>query len=100
MYAILVVWYLAGISPKNVDWDFKRFCNNQQVKAIEIPERFQGSAANYQDDIAIVILETVIAYNIYVRPVCMDFYVNLDRKQLQPGKLGKVSDACILTILN
>ena len=96
MYAILLVWYLAA--RKMLFKTLNAFVNNQQVKAIEIPERFQGGAANYQDDIAIVILETVIVYNIYARPVCLDFDVNFDRKQLQTGKLGKVSDACILTI--
>ncbi|XP_026746695.1 modular serine protease [Trichoplusia ni] len=61
------------------------------VKDLHIPPRFQGSAANFQEDIAIVILQTAFEYRTYVRPVCIDFEVNFDRRQLQPSKMGKVA---------
>ncbi|KAF9797964.1 hypothetical protein SFRURICE_019307 [Spodoptera frugiperda] len=65
--------------------------DSREVKEIKIPARFQGSAANFQDDIAILVLETPFVYQTYVRPVCLDFDVNFDRRQLQPNKLGKVA---------
>ncbi|CAD0206359.1 unnamed protein product [Chrysodeixis includens] len=61
------------------------------VRDVHIPARFQGSAANFQEDIAIVILQTAFVYKTYVRPVCLDFDVNFDRTQLQPPKMGKVA---------
>ncbi|KAF9414620.1 hypothetical protein HW555_007549, partial [Spodoptera exigua] len=84
--------YAVAIGKIYRPWANERDTDAQKsdVKEIKIPVRFQGSAANFQDDIAILILETAFVYQTYVRPVCLDFDVNFDRRQLQPGKLGKI----------
>ncbi|XP_050359445.1 modular serine protease-like [Nymphalis io] len=61
------------------------------VARIKVPSRFQGSAANFQDDIALVIVATPFTFEIYIRPVCVDFDVNFDRQQLTDRRLGKVA---------
>lgn len=86
MYAVAIgKIYRPWANPKDTD------AQKSEVKEIKIPARFQGSAANFQDDIAILVLETPFVYQTYVRPVCLDFDVNFDRRQLQPNKLGKVA---------
>ncbi|XP_047039337.1 modular serine protease-like [Helicoverpa zea] len=61
------------------------------VSEIRIPQRFQGNQANFQDDIALLVLETAFVYATYIRPVCLNFDINFDRAQLQPGVMGKVA---------
>ncbi|XP_049883274.1 modular serine protease-like [Pectinophora gossypiella] len=61
------------------------------VSDIKIPKRFQGAAANFQEDIAIIILVAAIQYQTFIRPVCVDFDVNFDRKQLTRDNIGKVA---------
>ncbi|KAJ8705494.1 hypothetical protein PYW08_012540 [Mythimna loreyi] len=75
--------------PWNNDGDMD--VQKSDVKEIKIPLRFQGSSANFQDDIAVLKLETPFVYKTYIRPVCLDFDINLDGRQLQPGNLGKVA---------
>lgn len=60
------------------------------MKEINIPSLFQGAAANFQEDIAILILVTPVVYQTYVRPVCLNFDTNFERRQLVENKLGKV----------
>ncbi|KAJ8705496.1 hypothetical protein PYW08_012542 [Mythimna loreyi] len=85
--------YAVAVGKIYRPWNNDRDVGAQKsdVKEIKIPVRFQGSAANFQDDIAIIIVETAFVYQTYVRPVCLDFDINFDRRQLQPGKLGKVA---------
>ncbi|CAH0730554.1 unnamed protein product, partial [Brenthis ino] len=61
------------------------------VAEIKIPSRFQGAAANFQDDIALVLVVTPFILQVFIRPVCIDFDVNFDRQQLHEGNLGKVA---------
>lgn len=61
-----------------------------QVKEINIPDRFLGEAGHFQADIALVILETPVVYNIYIRPVCLDLDEEFDRNQLQNSTSGTV----------
>ncbi|CAD0206360.1 unnamed protein product [Chrysodeixis includens] len=61
------------------------------VESIVIPDTFQGRTANFQSDIAILILKTIIVYQSHVRPVCVDFDFAFDRRQLQVGNKGKVA---------
>lgn len=61
-----------------------------QVKEIKIPSLFEGEAANFQEDIAVLTLTTPFNFTTFIRPVCLDFGANFDRLQLQHGKLGKV----------
>ncbi|KAI5632138.1 trypsin domain-containing protein [Phthorimaea operculella] len=61
------------------------------VKDILIPTRYQGAATNFQDNIAIVLLTRTIEYSTHVRPVCLDFDISFERRQLQGGRLGKVA---------
>lgn len=62
-----------------------------QVKEIKIPSLFQGERANFQDDIAILIMMTPFSYTTYIRPVCLNFNPSFENWQLQNRKLGKVS---------
>ncbi|KPJ15425.1 Putative vitellogenin receptor [Papilio machaon] len=80
-----------GLAFPELDKGIERFYLRGVVKDIKIPPRFQGAASNFQDDIALVILKTRIEYKYYVRPVCLDFDINFNRRQLQPNKLGKVA---------
>ncbi|XP_041968433.1 uncharacterized protein LOC121725497 [Aricia agestis] len=75
------------------DWDHPNDTDAQklEIRNILIPSRFRGSATNFQDDIALVILATAIRYEVFVRPVCLDFDNNLERQQLIVGKIGKVA---------
>ncbi|GBP75789.1 Transmembrane protease serine 12 [Eumeta japonica] len=61
------------------------------VNDIVIPKRFRGVQTNFQDDIAIVYLSKPFDFNEYVRPVCVDFDLKLDRTQLTAGNLGKIA---------
>ncbi|XP_063837033.1 modular serine protease-like [Ostrinia nubilalis] len=61
------------------------------VADIKLPPHFLGGATNYQEDIAILILKTTITYSIYVRPVCVDFGVLFEKRQLREQSLGKVA---------
>lgn len=72
-------------NPKDLD------VQKSDVRDIKIPIRFQGRTANFQEDIAIVILATRIEYRTYVRPACLDFDISFERQQLQDGKPGKVA---------
>ncbi|VVC87201.1 unnamed protein product, partial [Leptidea sinapis] len=64
---------------------------HSDVKDIKIPPLFQGAAANFQEDIAVVILVTIIQYKTFIRPVCLSFDYNFDKRQLSVGKMGKVA---------
>ncbi|PZC72580.1 hypothetical protein B5X24_HaOG210911 [Helicoverpa armigera] len=72
-------------NPKDVG------AQKSNVSEIRIPQRFQGNQANFQDDIALLVLETAFVYATYIRPVCLNFDINFDRAQLQPGIMGKVA---------
>ncbi|GBP36296.1 Limulus clotting factor C [Eumeta japonica] len=61
----------------------------KSVAEIKIPSRFRGVQTNFQDDIALLMLSTPFTYETYVRPVCINFDVQFDKRQLQPGHLGK-----------
>ncbi|KAJ8703768.1 hypothetical protein PYW07_013062 [Mythimna separata] len=49
------------------------------------------NAANFQEDIALLILTTPFVYHPSVRPVCLNFDLQFDKRQLQPGNFGKVA---------
>ncbi|CAK1556053.1 unnamed protein product [Leptosia nina] len=85
--------YAVAIGKLYRPWNDKMDKDSQKsdIKSIEIPTRFQGSAANFQEDIALLILTTAIEYKTYVRPVCLSFDYNFDKRQLSPGKLGKIA---------
>ncbi|XP_064075874.1 modular serine protease-like [Vanessa tameamea] len=61
------------------------------VANIVVPPHFRGAEANFQDDIALVVVATPFTYQVYIRPVCVDFDVNFDRTQLTDRSLGKVA---------
>ncbi|XP_037299095.1 clotting factor C [Manduca sexta] len=60
------------------------------VREIKIPPRYQGSAANFQDDIAVVILTKEFVIQLFVTPACVNFNPDLEEAQLREGELGKV----------
>lgn len=60
------------------------------MKEIKISPLFHGAEANFQEDIAIVVLVTPFVYKTYVRPVCLNFDTNFEERQLVPNQLGKV----------
>ncbi|XP_061725639.1 modular serine protease-like isoform X2 [Cydia pomonella] len=61
------------------------------VSGIKVSPYFRGIDNNFQSDIALVTLRTAMVFNNQVRPVCLDFSVTFDEKQLQPGNVGKVA---------
>ncbi|XP_045781547.1 modular serine protease-like [Maniola jurtina] len=61
------------------------------VAEIKLTPRYQGAAANYQDDIAIVLVVTPFVYQPSIRPVCINFDVLFDLQQMTPGTMGKVA---------
>lgn len=61
------------------------------VQEIKIPPRFRGMLTNFQDDIALVILASAVVYSPQVLPVCIDFEINFERRQLNAGSFGKVA---------
>lgn len=71
--------------------------NSFQVTKIKIEKLYNGVSANFQEDIAILILTTPIKYETYILPVCLDFNLNFESLQLQNGVLGKV---CFELIIN
>ncbi|GBP36284.1 Modular serine protease [Eumeta japonica] len=72
-------------NPRDVD------AQMSEVAEIKVPTSFRGAQNNYQSDIALVVLSTPIVYQTYVRPVCVDFDVYFNSRQLMPGRLGKVA---------
>ncbi|KAJ0169175.1 hypothetical protein K1T71_014916 [Dendrolimus kikuchii] len=49
------------------------YAQKSEVMDIKIPILYFGSSANYQNDIAVLKLVTAIAFNRFVRPICLDF---------------------------
>lgn len=74
-------------------WNNSRDVDVQKsdISEIKIPARFQGAAANFQEDIALVIVTSPFEFRTYVRPVCIDFDYNFSRRQLSVGAAGKVA---------
>ncbi|CAB3232237.1 unnamed protein product [Arctia plantaginis] len=75
---------------------YGRVCKNyvapgRLVKEIRIPALFHGAAANFQEDIALLILTNPFTYKTYVGPVCLNFDIVFDTLQLQQGNFGKVA---------
>ncbi|CAH2062410.1 unnamed protein product, partial [Iphiclides podalirius] len=85
--------YAVAVGKLYRPWNNPRDTDAQKsdVSEIKIPARYQGSDSNFQEDIALVVLTTTIEYRTYVRPVCLDFDVNFDRRQLREGNIGKVA---------
>uniref|UniRef100_A0A2A4J8A8 Peptidase S1 domain-containing protein n=1 Tax=Heliothis virescens TaxID=7102 RepID=A0A2A4J8A8_HELVI len=75
------------------EWDHPEDAQAQKsdVKELYVPSLFQGGDLNYQEDIAIVILETPVEYHLYVLPVCLSFDHYFFKVQMKPGTLGKVA---------
>uniref|UniRef100_A0A2H1V6G0 SFRICE_019121 n=1 Tax=Spodoptera frugiperda TaxID=7108 RepID=A0A2H1V6G0_SPOFR len=74
-------------------WDHPNDTNVQisDIREIRVPDRFQGSATNYQDDISLLTLVSNLVYTQHVRPVCIDFDYELDSRQLKVFSVGKVA---------
>ncbi|KAJ0169870.1 hypothetical protein K1T71_014476 [Dendrolimus kikuchii] len=49
------------------------YAQKTEVMDIKIPILYFGSSANYQNDLAVLKLVTAIAFNRFVRPICLDF---------------------------
>ncbi|KAL0852806.1 hypothetical protein ABMA27_012611 [Loxostege sticticalis] len=61
------------------------------VAELKLPPHFLGGSTNFQDDIAIVLLVETVVYSPLVRPVCVDFNVVFEKRQLRENSLGKVA---------
>ncbi|XP_050559493.1 modular serine protease-like isoform X2 [Spodoptera frugiperda] len=61
------------------------------IREIRVPDRFQGAATNYQDDISLLTLVSDLVYTQHVRPVCIDFDYEADSRQLKVFSVGKVA---------
>ncbi|KAJ8703715.1 hypothetical protein PYW07_013009 [Mythimna separata] len=75
------------------DWDHPddKDAQKSELKSIALPDHFKGASANFQSDLAILILETPFEYHTYVRPVCLGFRSDVGNLRLQRGDLGKVA---------
>ncbi|CAB3222520.1 unnamed protein product [Arctia plantaginis] len=73
----------------NSEEDF--FAQKSNVNEIRIEKLYDGVAANFQEDIAVLILSTPFNYTTYIRPVCLDFNLNFENFQLQDGVYGKLA---------
>ncbi|GBP91716.1 Limulus clotting factor C [Eumeta japonica] len=62
-----------------------------QVKHIKIPPKFRGVQTYLESDIAVLHLTTPFVYDAFVRPVCLDFDLGSDRRQLASGNLATIS---------
>ncbi|XP_053602777.1 modular serine protease isoform X3 [Plodia interpunctella] len=61
------------------------------VTSIYIPTRFRGSASNFMEDLAVLLLSVSFVYKPHIAPVCLDFDENFDHLQLAEGTIGKVA---------
>ncbi|KOB67381.1 Pattern recognition serine proteinase [Operophtera brumata] len=61
------------------------------VKIIHLPRRYQGTSANFQDDIAVVIVAREFQFKTHIRPVCLSFDYHFEQQQLYTGNKGKVA---------
>ncbi|KAL0808435.1 hypothetical protein ABMA28_012897 [Loxostege sticticalis] len=77
--------YRPWASPRDLE------VQKSDVAVIRMPDRFLGGTTNFQDDIAIMQLVTEIVYKPHIRPVCVDFNVVFENRQLHEGNLGKVA---------
>ncbi|GBP60570.1 Modular serine protease [Eumeta japonica] len=80
----------AGKHYKHFEDSRDKKTQKTDVIDIKVPERFRGRHTSYQDDIALVFLASPLQYDFNIRPVCIDFGIILERKQLVVGNLGKV----------
>ncbi|GBP45794.1 Modular serine protease [Eumeta japonica] len=72
------------------EWNDPRDQNAQkrEIEDIKVHTRYRGAAAMYANDIALVLLATPFVYDLYVRPVCLDFDMDFEQTQLVPDNLG------------
>ncbi|GBP30588.1 Melanization protease 1 [Eumeta japonica] len=61
------------------------------VAEVIIHPRYRGKETSYQNNIALIFLNTPLNYTDYVMSVCIDFDLELDEKQLDDGSLGKIA---------
>ncbi|KAL4720961.1 hypothetical protein ACJJTC_018068 [Scirpophaga incertulas] len=85
--------YAVALGKLYRPWAFQGDADVQRsdVDDIKLPPRFQGGTTNLQDDIALLLLTTVIEYRPHIRPVCVDFRIVFENSQLTPGNKGKVA---------
>ncbi|XP_073964032.1 clotting factor C-like [Choristoneura fumiferana] len=85
--------YAVGLGKIYRPWPNTHDENRQtfDVSDVKVPTRFRDIETLYQSDIALVFLDRPAVYHHHVRPVCIDFDVNFDRRQLEDGKKGKIA---------
>lgn len=77
---------------------FYRDWNNKEERHVQIPdidiivlhERFKGVITNWANDIALIRLKVSLQMNVAVRPICMDYNKENEKKLFLPGKSGIV----------
>ncbi|XP_063632328.1 modular serine protease-like [Cydia splendana] len=84
-------YFAVGVGKLYRPWNIEEGGQKSDVSDIKVPPRFSGAASNFQDDIALIILVTPVVLANYIRPVCVDFSVLFDERQLRPGNIGKVA---------
>ncbi|XP_048485902.1 modular serine protease [Plutella xylostella] len=68
-----------------------KFAQHRDVSNLIIPDTFYGSETNYDYDVAIVLVSQPFEYKVYIRPVCINFNLELEKEQLKTGSKGKVA---------
>ncbi|KAL0808432.1 hypothetical protein ABMA28_012895 [Loxostege sticticalis] len=85
--------FAVAVGKLHQHWDAvqDQSAQTSDVSDIKIPPRFRGIASNLQDDISVVILASKITFTPFLRPVCLDFNEDSERRQLQANNLGKIA---------
>ncbi|CAK1587827.1 unnamed protein product [Parnassius mnemosyne] len=84
--------YAVAVGKSHSDWGNaadEKYAQKSDVKKIAVPKQFRGAEANYQDDIAVVVVSHSFEYQFHVRPVCLNFRHELYEEQLKSGSVGK-----------
>ncbi|XP_048006896.1 coagulation factor IX-like [Leguminivora glycinivorella] len=66
------------------------YAQKSEVFSIKLPPRFHGAVTSFQDDIAVVLLDTRFTQSPAIRPLCVKFDEYLEQNHLRSGKQGVV----------
>ncbi|KAJ0169887.1 hypothetical protein K1T71_014493 [Dendrolimus kikuchii] len=66
--------YSVGLGKIYRGWDNPKDDSAEyfDLTCVKIPEEYDGSAGNFQSDIAVLKLNKLVVYNTYIRPICFD----------------------------
>ncbi|GBP45789.1 Coagulation factor X [Eumeta japonica] len=85
--------YAVAVGKVHRSWDDPRdgAAQKTDVNEIRVSKNFRGSLTAFKDDIALLVLRTRLLYDHHVSPVCLDFDVGFDERQLMRGNYGEIA---------